>query len=72
MFSKYKSSSFELLLLDFRLLALERLTIRALVLGGIQFMSSHMDGVQSAVVLLTIVELALMNGAFDGFIDLAH
>jgi len=35
-------------------------------------MSSHMDGVQSAVVLLTVVELALVNGTFDRFIDLAH
>lgn len=54
------------------LLALERLAVSALVLGGIQFVSSHMNGVQSAVILLTVVELALVNGTLDGFIDLAH
>ena len=54
------------------LFALEGLTVSALVFCGIQFMSTHMDGVQGAVVLLTVVELALMNGTLDGFIDLAH
>jgi len=31
-----------------------------------------MNRVQCAVVLLSVVELALMNGTFDGFVDFAH
>jgi len=31
-----------------------------------------MNGVQCAVILLSVVELALVNGTLDGFIDLTH
>jgi len=52
--------------------ALEGLAVSALTFRGIHFVRAHVDGVQGAVILGSVVEFALLNGTFDGFIDLAH
>ena len=54
------------------LFTLERLTVGALIFRGVQFVSTHVDCVQSAIILSSVMELALMHGTFDGFVDFVH
>ena len=53
-------------------LQLEGLTVGALIYGRRCFVSSNLDLVQRAVVLLAGVIRTLLDGTFDTFIDLAH
>ena len=50
------------------LLLTERLAVRALVHGGVCFVSAHHDAVQRAVVLGIAMVSALLNGAFDALV----
>lgn len=52
--------------------ALEGLTVRALILRGAQLVSAYVNRVQRAVILLSVVKFALVNGAFNGFVNLIH
>ena len=48
----------------------EGIAIGALHHGGMRFMSSDLNLIQRAVVLVAAMMLALLNGALDGFVGL--
>ena len=53
------------------LLLAEGLAIRALILGGVHFVSTHQNPVQRAVVLVLAVISALLDGTLDALVGMA-